>query len=234
MPLLERASARWKAAGAAAAAAKLPTVRGAGQARRCISSTSRAPPQSQIRIGWIGVPRSTPDYFPIRGDEHDPRRLVHLAAEHEPAREARLHLRRRLRLRHARVGRAVLRGRRRADRQDGRGAEGVLQRAERRFCKPVPADELSRAKNYVSLRFPGGFETTGDISRRLEDALIYHLPDDYFSKYVPNIEAVTAADVQRVAAEVHPAGPLRRRRRRRSRRRSSRASGRSIWDRSTC
>jgi zinc protease len=67
------------------------------------------------------------------------------------------------------------------------------------ILKSVPPDELTRAKNYVALRFPTGFETTGDISRRLEDALVYHLPDDYFSKYVQNIEAVTAADVQRVA-----------------------------------
>jgi zinc protease len=67
------------------------------------------------------------------------------------------------------------------------------------ILQPVPAEELSRAKNYVSLRFPGGFETTGDISRRLEEVLVYHLPADYFSRYVQNIEAVTAADVQRVA-----------------------------------
>ena len=63
----------------------------------------------------------------------------------------------------------------------------------------MPADELARAKNYVALRFPSGFETTGDISRRLEEVLVYRLPDDYFAKYVQNIEAVTAADVQRVA-----------------------------------
>jgi predicted Zn-dependent peptidase len=68
-----------------------------------------------------------------------------------------------------------------------------------RILEPVPADELARAKNYVSLRYPSGFETTGDISRRLEDALVYHLPDDYFSNYVQKIQAVTAADVQRVA-----------------------------------
>jgi zinc protease len=67
------------------------------------------------------------------------------------------------------------------------------------MAQAVPADELTRAKNYVSLRFPAGFESTVDISRRLEDAIVYHLPDDYFSRYVPNIEAVTAADVQRVA-----------------------------------
>jgi zinc protease len=65
--------------------------------------------------------------------------------------------------------------------------------------KPVPAEELARAKNYVALRYPGAFETTGDISRRLEDAVVYHLPDTYFATYVQNIQAVTAADVQRVA-----------------------------------
>ena len=67
------------------------------------------------------------------------------------------------------------------------------------ILKPVPADELARAKNYVSLRFPSAFEATGDISRRLEDMLVYHLPEDYFSNYVKNIQAATAADVQRVA-----------------------------------
>jgi zinc protease len=49
------------------------------------------------------------------------------------------------------------------------------------------------------LRFPSAFEATGDISRRLEDALVFKLPDDYFAKYVQNIQAVTAADAQRVA-----------------------------------
>ena len=29
--------------------------------------------------------------------------------------------------------------------------------------------------------------------------LVYRLPDDYFANYVQNIQAVTAADVQRVA-----------------------------------
>jgi zinc protease len=29
--------------------------------------------------------------------------------------------------------------------------------------------------------------------------LVYHLPENYFSNYVQNIQAVTAADVQRVA-----------------------------------
>jgi predicted Zn-dependent peptidase len=67
------------------------------------------------------------------------------------------------------------------------------------ILKPIPAEELARAKNYVALRYPSAFETTGDISRRLEDALVYNLPDDYFAKYVQSIQGVTAADAQRVA-----------------------------------
>ena len=67
------------------------------------------------------------------------------------------------------------------------------------ILRPAPADEVRRAKSYVSLRFPGTFETTGDISRRLEDMVVYRLPDDYFSRYVQNIEAATPEDAQRVA-----------------------------------
>ena len=63
----------------------------------------------------------------------------------------------------------------------------------------MPADELTRAKHYVSLRYPLGFETTGDIAARMEQALVHHLPDDYFSTYVQKIESVSAAEVQRVA-----------------------------------
>jgi len=74
-----------------------------------------------------------------------------------------------------------------------------LRRELNAIREPIPADELARAKNYVALRYPGGFETTGDVSRQLENALVYHLPDDFFSSYVPKIQAVTAADVQRVA-----------------------------------
>jgi zinc protease len=67
------------------------------------------------------------------------------------------------------------------------------------IARPVADDELTRAKNYVALHYPANFESTGDISRQLENMLVYHLPDDYFSRYVANIEAVTSADVMRVA-----------------------------------
>ena len=69
------------------------------------------------------------------------------------------------------------------------------------ILKPLPAEELTRAKNYVALRYPSTFETTGDMARRLEDMIVFQLPDEYFSKYVERIQSVTAADVQRIGGK---------------------------------
>jgi zinc protease len=67
------------------------------------------------------------------------------------------------------------------------------------ILKPVPSAELARSENYVALSFPGEFETAGDIARKVEESIVYRLPEDYFATYVSRIEAVTAADVQRAA-----------------------------------
>ncbi len=67
------------------------------------------------------------------------------------------------------------------------------------ILQPVPDKELERAKNYVALSFPGEFQTVGDISGRLEELVIYGLPDNYFNDYIGHILAVTREDVQRVA-----------------------------------
>ena len=48
----------------------------------------------------------------------------------------------------------------------------------------MPEDELKKAKNYVALCFPGEFETTGDLARKLEELVVYNLPDDTFAKFV--------------------------------------------------
>lgn len=65
--------------------------------------------------------------------------------------------------------------------------------------RPVPPEELERAKNYVALGFPADFQTVGGIAERLEELVLYSLPDDYFSTYINRILAVTQADVERVA-----------------------------------
>jgi zinc protease len=64
----------------------------------------------------------------------------------------------------------------------------------------VPAKELEKAKNYVVLGFPSEFETTEDLATKLEELVIYELPDDTFTTFVDRVRRVTADDVQKAAA----------------------------------
>jgi len=196
VPLLEKTFGSWKAA-ASAAPEKLPPVE--PPARRQIYLIDKpGAPQSQIRIGSIGVPRSTPDYFPIivmntiLGGSFTSRLNNNLREVHGYAYGASSGFDMRLGPGPFFAAAGV---------QTDKTAEALTEffNELNAILKPVPAEELARAKNYVSLRYPSSFESTGDISRRLEDALVYQLPDDYFTKYVQNIQAVSAADVQRVA-----------------------------------
>jgi zinc protease len=72
----------------------------------------------------------------------------------------------------------------------------------------VSLDELSRAKRYLQLQLPGNFETTQQIAGELIPVAQYGLPLDYFNNYVQNIEAVTQADVNRVAQRYINPGAL--------------------------
>jgi len=67
--------------------------------------------------------------------------------------------------------------------------------------QPVPADELRRARNLEALSFPGAFETTGGMAGNLSELAVYGLPESFFSEYVPKIQAITAADVERAAKQ---------------------------------
>jgi len=63
----------------------------------------------------------------------------------------------------------------------------------------VPAEELARARNYVALRYPARFQAVGSIAGELEELYLYDLPPDYFNTFVPRVLAVTGDDVRRVA-----------------------------------
>lgn len=62
-------------------------------------------------------------------------------------------------------------------------------------------DELALAKESIRLAMPGRFETVGDVASAVADLVVYDLPLDELDKRLARIEAVTAADVKRVAAE---------------------------------
>ena len=67
--------------------------------------------------------------------------------------------------------------------------------------EPVPDAELAKAKAYITLGLPGDFETAAGAASKFRELLVYDLPLDYFDHYVARINAVTAADVQRVARQ---------------------------------
>ena len=70
---------------------------------------------------------------------------------------------------------------------------------------PVDAKELDRAKAYVALAVPGRFETNASIAAQLVDLETYGLPLASVNDMVSRVNAVTAADVQRVARQYIPA-----------------------------
>jgi zinc protease len=69
---------------------------------------------------------------------------------------------------------------------------------------PVPPVELTRVRNLLALGFPGEFETTGNMAGKLAQLAIYDLPETFFGEYVPKIQAVTAADIERAARQYLP------------------------------
>jgi predicted Zn-dependent peptidase len=65
----------------------------------------------------------------------------------------------------------------------------------------VPSDELERAKRYLQLGLPQGFETTRGIAGQLLPLVTYDIPLDFYNTAVQHIGAVTQADIQRVARQ---------------------------------
>ncbi|MES3033560.1 MAG: pitrilysin family protein [Gemmatimonadota bacterium] len=68
----------------------------------------------------------------------------------------------------------------------------------------VDATELARAKAYVALGIPGNFETNGQIVGQLVELDTFGLPLSSVSQFITRVNAVTAADVQRVAKKYIP------------------------------
>jgi len=154
--------------------------------------------QSQIRIGWIGVPRSTPDYFALRvlntilGGSFTSRLNQNLREQHGYAYGASsmFDMRRGAGPFYAAAGVQT-------DKTPEALAESFKELDAIR--RPIPPEEVEKAKNYVALLLPRNFETTESMAGSLATMFVYDLPADYFATFTARIRAVTPADVQRVA-----------------------------------
>ena len=160
--------------------------------------------QSSFRIGAVGVPRSTKDYFAltvmntILGGSFSSRLNQNLreARGYTYGAGSRFDMRRAAgpftAIVSAKSDSALL--------QFMKELNGIRQ--------SVPADELSRAKRYLQLQLPGNFETTQQIAAALVPVALYGLPLDYYNNYVQSVENVTQADVNRVAQQYINPGSL--------------------------
>jgi zinc protease len=198
LPMLEKAFGAWRAEGMAPLVAEVP-VAPQLKSRQVYIVDKPDAPQTQVRIGWIGVPRSTPDYAglevlnTILGGSFTSRLNQNLREDHGYSYGASSVFDMRLSAGPFLAAAGV---------QSDKTGEAMKEFFHEltRIGEAVPEDELKKAKNYVALGFPGEFETTGDLARKLEELVVYNLPEDTFTKFVSAVGNVTAGDLQRLAA----------------------------------
>lgn len=197
MPKLEKAFGGWKAGSVAATA--VPAAPQFGHPGIYIVDKPGAA-QSVVTIGQIGVDRSNPDYFSlvvmnsILGGQFSSRVNMNLREDKGYTYGAR-------------SGWSFRRGAgpfsASADVQTAVTSESVQEFMKElngiRGAIPVTQKELEYNKQSIIRRYPGAFETVGQISNQLSNLVVFGLPDTYFNDYIAKVNAVTVADINRVA-----------------------------------
>jgi zinc protease len=196
VPILESTLGQWKPA----ATAPTPALTNPQQlaSRRVYLIDKPGAAQSQIRVGWVGVPRSTPDYFALRvlntilGGAFTSRLNQNLRETHGYAYGASSLFD----MRHSAGPFFAAAGV-----QTDKTAEALKEFFNEltRIHEPVPTEEIEKAKNYLSLLLPRNFATTRATANALAQVAVYDLPQDFYETYAQRVRAVTAADVKRAA-----------------------------------
>jgi zinc protease len=157
--------------------------------------------QSEVRIGHVGLPRRTPDYFPlvvmntILGGSFKSRLNMILREEKGFTYGASSSFSFRRQVGLFSGGAAV---------HTDATAETVatfVREIERMRTEPVREEELARTRNYLSLGFMRTFETSNHIASHLADLALHDLSADYLSSYADRVADVSRNDVQRVARQ---------------------------------
>jgi zinc protease len=199
-PMVAEAFGQWRAQGGAGTmgeAPQSPTI-----ARTVVYLIDKpGAAQSEIRIGHPGVPRSSPDFFPVMvmntmlGGTFTSRLNTNLRETHGWAYGARSSY-------------SMLRGAGPFTASAGvqtNATDSALveffRELNRMRTEAVTPAELDKIKNFVALRLPGQLETTRDIAGQLASLETYGLDASFFDDYVQRVMAVTADDLRRVANE---------------------------------
>jgi zinc protease len=162
-------------------------------------------PQSEVRVGHVGLPRSTPEYFDVMvmnavlGGLFSSRINLNLREAHGYTYGAfsSFDWRRA-------AGPFVVHTAVKSD-VTGDAVREILGEIERIRREAISEDELALATSYLDGVFPIRYETTGAIAGALASLIVHGLPEDYYDRYRERVRSVTTAGVLRAATEhLHP------------------------------
>jgi zinc protease len=162
-------------------------------------------PQSEVRIGHVGVPRTHPDYFSITvmnavmGGLFSSRINLNLREVHGYTYGASSAFDWRREAGPFVVGTAV------ASDVTVAAIQETLKEIDRMRTEPISDSELSLATSYLEGVFPIRYETTAAIAAALAALTIYGLPSDWYDSYRARMSAITVGNVLDAARNhVHP------------------------------
>jgi len=196
MPKLEKAFANWKPG--TIPTGQLPQTQPLEKAGIYLVDRPNSA-QSVVSIGQIGVPRDSPDFFPLQvlnstlGGSFS-RLDMNLREDKGYTYGARSNFTFRRGAgpftASADVQTAVTRESVQEFIKEIKGIRGEI---------PITPQELESNKQRIIRGYPRGFETVGQISNQLSNLIIYGLTDSYFNDFISKVNAVTIDDVNRVA-----------------------------------
>lgn len=186
----------WKGARPAPASAGIDAAQ-PGTLVRIVAKTDA--PQSELRIGHVGLPRGIPDYFDtmvmnaVLGGLFSSRINLNLREAHgyTYGASSAFDWRRG-------AGPFVIQTAVKSD-VTGAAVEEILNEIERMRTAPISDDELTLATSYLDGVFPIRYETTAAIATALSNKIIHALSDDFFDTYRDAVRAVTTDGVLRAA-----------------------------------
>ena len=196
VPRLEKAFSAWQKAGIPAI--DLPAVPKPGK-RKVYLIDKPGAPQSEIRIGYPALARSTPDYFPvvvmnrILGGQFSSRINMNLRERRGFTYGARSSFSFSRQPGPFFAGGGFFTAKTDSALLELMHELGSMQR------DGLTPDELRFSKNGLTGSFAQTFETAGQIAFALQSLLLYGLPDDYYQNFLKNIEHVSLGEVKRVS-----------------------------------
>jgi len=163
-------------------------------------------PQSELRVGHVGLPRKHPDFFPtmvmnaVLGGLFGSRINLNLREAHGYTYGASSYYDWRRGAGPFVVSTAV------ESEVTSPALKEILLEIERIRSDRISDEELSLARDYLEGVFPIRYETTAAISAALATLVIHDLPADYYDTYRKNINKVSADAVLEAAiSHLHPA-----------------------------